>query len=507
MGVPPLDRAVTRDQTTVLGWNPRPGATVLLAGSANYEDGLGFGSVVRQFDFSAGRIDDGLPGQASCTGPLALGDYDGDGDLDLFVGGQVIPGRYPEPASSILFRNQNGTWEVDERVGELLQGVGMVRGAVWSDLDGDGAPELILACEWGSLRVYHNRDKGQLEEITKSVGLADFTGWWTGVTTGDFDGDGRMDLVAGNWGRNNKYRIHMRQPLRIYFGDLDGNGIVEFLEAYHDEAMGKVVPAPIWDMFSAAMPTVGSRYKDFRSFGQAGVEEILGRTLDSMGKLQVKTLDSMVFWNRVDGFEAEPLPLEAQLAPVFGLSVGDMDGDGSEDLFMSQNFFGVDRDTSRLDAGRGLWLRGDGRGKFEAVAGQVSGVTVYGEGRGTALADYDGDGRIDLVVGQNGGATKLFRNVGAKPGLRIRLRGHPGNPRGVGAVIRLKRNGRLGPSREIHAGSGYWSQDSVVTVIGWQEIASEVWVRWPGGRITTRPIPAGAREISIAVTGKLTVLK
>src|SRR5262249_8745496 len=138
---------------------------------------------------------------------------------------------------------------------------------------------------------------------------------------------------------------------------------------------------------------------------------------------------------------------------------------GNEDVFLAQNFFDVDAETSRCDAGRGLWLQGDGQGGFRAVPGQESGVQVYGEQRGAALCDYDGDGRVDLVVTQNGAETKLYRNVTGKPGLRVRLIGPPGNPLGVGAALRLLAGDKAGPVREVHAGSGYWSQDSAVPVL------------------------------------------
>src|SRR5205814_2421703 len=144
-------------------------------------------------------------------------------------------------------------------------------------------------------------------------------------------------------------------------------------------------------------------------------------------------------------FEAIPLPLEAQLAPAFAICVGDLDGDGAEDVFLSQNFFAVQPETSRYDAGRGLWLRGDGKGGFSAVPGQESGLKIYGEQRGAALSDYDGDGRVDLVVTQNGAETKLYHNSGAKPGLRVQLSGPPGNLSGVGAAIRLIFGQRPGP--------------------------------------------------------------
>src|SRR6185295_15822005 len=159
---------------------------------------------------------------------------------------------------------------------------------------------------------------------------------------------------------------------------------------------------------------------------------------------------STVFLNRGDHFIGLTLPLEAQLAPAFAVCAGDLDGDGHEDLFLSQNFFATHPEYSRHDAGRGLWLRGDGRGSFAAVAGQESGLMIYGEQRGAALCDYDGDGRTDLAVSQNAAQTKLYRNTGAKPGLRVPLLRPPGNPTAVGAMLRLVAGQKMGPAREIH---------------------------------------------------------
>src|SRR5205823_1230497 len=154
-----------------------------------------------------------------------------------------------------------------------------------------------------------------------------------------------------------------------------------------------------------------------RAFAEADLARVLGDKLPRARQLQANSLASMIFFNRGDHFEAAPLPREAQFAPVFAVCVGDMDGDGHEDVFLSQNFFATPPDTARLDGGRGLWLRGDGTGKLVAVPGQASGIKIYGEQRGAALCDYDRDGRVDLVVTQNGAETILLHNARAKPGL------------------------------------------------------------------------------------------
>ena len=194
------------------------------------------------------------------------------------------------------------------------------------------------------------------------------------------------------------------------------------------------------------------------------------------------------------------------MSPAFAVVVNDFDGDGAEDVFLSQNFFATEPQTSRFDAGRGLLLRGNGHGGFNAVSGQESGIMVYGEQRGAAAADYDGDGRVDLVVTQNATATRLYHNLRAKPGVRVRLAGPPGNPTGVGAMMRLTSGNRSGPAREIHAGSGYWSQDSPVQVLARLPDPCQLWVRWPGGHTNTATLPATAREVELSTSGQLKVL-
>jgi hypothetical protein len=276
---------------------------------------------------------------------------------------------------------------------------------------------------------------------------------------------------------------------------LNESGGVDLIEAYEDPLLG-IVPRRDFAAVSAVLPFVRARFATHAAFAQANVAGVLADKLSRARELQANTLASMIFFNRGSHFEAVPLPAEAQFAPAFGVCVADMDGDGREDVFLSQNFFATPPEMARLDAGRGLWLRGDGAGKLAPVRGQDSGVKVYGEQRGAAVCDYDQDGRIDLVVTQNGAETKLFHNIGARPGLRVRLNGPSGNPAGVGAQVRLHFGEVKGPVREVHAGSGYWSQDSANLVMGTPAVPTQIWIRWPGGKTNLLAIPAGAKEIS-----------
>jgi hypothetical protein len=435
----------------------------------------------------------------AAAGPIATAAIDGDGDLDLFIGGQVNPGKYPLAAASVLFRNENGELKPNPvAVGsEALQRAGLVNGAVFSDLTGDGRPELILACEWGPVRVFEFKD-GKINELTARLGLAEYTGWWMSVTTGDFDGDGRQDIVAGNWGLNSSYHQPTRErPLALYYGDFDGNGSVDLIEAYTDSQPGKVVQRRDMAYLSTGLPLLRTRFKNHAGFSEADFASVLGEPPARVAHVTANTLATTVFLNRTNRFMAVPLPDEAQFAPVFGINVADVDGDGKDDIFLAQNFFATRLEEPRLDAGRGLWLKNDGKGNFRAMPGQESGVIIYGEQRGSAVGDYDEDGRVDLAVTQNNGATKLFHNERAKPGLRVRLQGPLQNPYGIGATVWLSFGSRSGPAREIHGGSGYWSQDSLMPVLGMPESVTAINVRWPGGKLTSQAVPAGTTSITV----------
>jgi enediyne biosynthesis protein E4 len=490
------------DVTSIVAADLGEGTTTLLLGMSGHE--YPAASSFRQFRLEAGALQPagGHPGDPAGAGPLALCDYDLNGRMDLFVGGQPVAGAYPRAGRSLLLEFDDGAWTEKPESRALFPEAGLVNGAVWSDLDGDGYPELILATEWGPIRVFYNQ-AGRLRESTRELGLADHTGLWKGVTTGDLDGDGRLDIIAANWGLNSPFAASPEQPLVLYHGDLIGGGNL-ILETEYEPFTGRLLPRRDLDELAPSLPFLRVRFFSYRSYSETDLTQLLGDHLRRLAEARVTTLASTVFLNRGGRFEAVPLPYAAQIAAAFSVQVADLDGDGHEDVFLTQNFFATRPGIPRLDAGRALWLRGDGTGRLVPVPGQDSGILVYGEQRGAALADFDRDGRVDLAISQNAQVTKLYRNQSARPGVRIRLRGPPGNTDAFGAVIRLRQGDRLGPARAVHGGSGYLSQDSPVQVLSAAAGApTGLWVRWPGGRITEVDLPRAAREVTVGMDGRL----
>ncbi|MGH7547759.1 MAG: FG-GAP-like repeat-containing protein [Gemmatimonadales bacterium] len=492
------------DLTTILGWPDGRGGRTVIAGVSSYEmattnQALAAPSVVG-YSLATGAMTRLVPGDSASVGPLALADYDGDGDLDLFVGGRIFPGGYPLSPSSRLYRNEGGRLVPDTTNNKLFTGTGMVSAALFADIDGDAWLDLVVAIEWGTVRIFLNQE-GRLRPAPEMPGLSGLYSRWNGLATGDLDGDGRLDIVATSWGRNTDYHASQARPLFLYFGFFTERGRPNVLLAQEDPRIGGVAPLTTFARLSLALPGVAQRLRTFAAYGDATVDQVLGPLARGAIRLGATTMDHTVFLNRGDRFDARPLALEAQCAPAFYAGIADFDGDGKEDLFLSQNFFATEVATPRYDAGRSLLLRGDGAGELDPVRGQRSGLLVYGEQRGAAYADFDGDGRVDLAVSQSGAPTRLFRNVGAKPGLRVRLVGPPSNPSAIGARMRLRYGDRGGdgPVRDVQAGSGYWSQNGAVQVLGRAAEPTALWIRWPGGREQVVPLAPGQAEVTVHI--------
>jgi hypothetical protein len=496
---PGFDQPTTRDQAGLVAFK-HESAIQVLAGVSNYEDGLNLGTGVISYDGQGRTASPITQAGTSSNGPLALADIDGDGDLDLFVGGRVIPGKYPAPASSQVFRFESGKWIIDAENSRVFEKIGLVSAATFSDIDGDGDPDLLLACEWGSIKLFINTG-GLFTDRTEQWGLSAFSGWWNGIAVADFNGDGLMDFAASNWGRNTKYEESRLQPLQVIYGDLDGDGTFDLIEAHYDSVLRKTVPERPLTILGKALPFLRETFPTHQSFCTASNEEMLGPGLRGGAVHKAQWLESTVFLNRTNYFEAKPLPIDAQFSPAFGLCAADFDGDGIIDLMLAQNFFGVQPLTPRYDGGCGLFLKGDGTGRFKSILPGESGVRVYGEGRGIAAADFDHDGRMDFAVAQNSAPLKLFRNRRAIPSLRVTLEGSAKNSAAIGAQCRLKLPNQ--PRHELHAGSGYWSQDAATLLLPRQATGSVLEIRWPDRHVTETKLPGDRLEMMIGPDGSI----
>ncbi|MCP5524402.1 MAG: VCBS repeat-containing protein [Verrucomicrobiales bacterium] len=496
--LPPAELGPVPDQTGLASWQTANGATHLLVGFSNYEPGPGTPS--RLVHYTSLGKDASRPvtvwSGPESIGPIALADVDGDGDLDAFVGGRVAPGRYPEDVASHLLLQDGGAFTPATDTPEEFHNLGLVTSAVWSDWDADGFPELAVATEWGPIRLFWN-ERGRLSERTRALGLDHFPGWWTGLVTGDFDGDGQMELLAGNWGLNHLYRRFASNEVRVYYGDFLGDGGLDAVEACGRPGEPGYFPWRDYDVFRETLPSLVERFPTWHAFARANVEAILPGEPDTIRHKSASCFEHSLFRLEQDRVSRQPLPPASQVAPVFGVVVGDFDADGSMDAFLAQNFFGVEPGATRLDAGRGLLLRGNGHSELSPVPGHLSGITIYGQQRGAAAADYNHDGRLDLVVSQNRGATRLYENRSLPSGLTVHLIGPRQNVTAIGASVRLITANGAGPRQEIQAGGGYWSQNGATLILGHAQDPQALQVLWPGGRTQTVPWPAGARQLTV----------
>ena len=491
------------DLTTVLPVPDGRGGTMLLAGQSSYEssspaEALGVPSVIG-FALRGGvpaAPASIAPPESASVGPLAVADVNGDGILDVFVGARIVPGTWPFPAPSRLYRGTaDGRFVLDADNAKAMASLGILSSALFADLDGDGWPELIVAAEWGPVRILHN-EHGHFRDVTREWGMSEITSRWNGVAAGDFDGDGRMDLVASSWGLNVPWAASSARPYELVIGNF-GAGGPGLVFARRDSLTGREMPLESFSRLGAVFPSVRSRIASFTDFSTRTVDDVFGDATKSAARVGATTFEHTLFLNRGGRFEAHALPRASQIAPAFGVVVADFDGDGREDLFLAQNFSPTALGTLRFDAGAGQVLLGDGRGGFRVLGVGQSGIAILGDQRGAAAADYDGDGRVDLAVSQNGAATTLWHNAHGAPGLRVHLAGGSRNPLGVGAQLRIVSGAARGPVREVRAGGGYWSMDGATTVLALPASATAVWVRWPGGREQTVPITPGQRDVTI----------
>ena len=425
------------------------------AGSGNYNDRFYINNGKGKFTLDSSV----LPVNYTSKSCIKAADYDNDGDLDVFIGGRCLPGKYPLAVSSFIYRNdsKNGKvkfTDVTATVCPQLQKIGMVCDAIWTDFDNDGKTDLIVAGEWMPVTFFKNRN-GNFEDITSQTGIGNQTGWWSSITAGDFDNDGDIDYIAGNLGKNAFLRASEIFPVKVYAKDFDKNDNLDaVVTMYMKDQQGEKKEFTMLgrDEIMSQMPVLKKQFLTYKQFALADIYHIFTKEqLQDAFELQANNFNSCYIQNNGNGkFELKPLPPMAQLAPLNGMVAGDFNNDGNLDVAISGNDYGNEVSAGRYDAMNGIVLLGEGNGNFKAQTILQSGLFINGDGK--SLISLQGVGNnYFLAATQNRGALKLFK-------MRKNDKIIKANATDAYAIIQFK-NGKT-RKQEFYYGTSYLSQSS-----------------------------------------------
>ncbi|MGZ8558373.1 MAG: VCBS repeat-containing protein [Chitinophagaceae bacterium] len=390
------------------------GSNEFAANTKNYQDQFFINDGKGNFSFT----ETALPQNYTSKSCVKAADIDNDGDLDLFIGGRVLPGKYPMPVSSFIYRNDSKPGnirftDVSNEVAIDLKDIGLVCDAIWTDFDNDNQVDLIVVGEWMPLTFFKN-NKGKFENITDKTGLLQTEGWWNSIAGGDFDNDGDIDYIAGNLGKNSYYRTVQNNPVSIYAKDFDKNGGYDNITTlYLKNEYGQLIefPAQNRDEIVEQLPVLKKRFLTYKEFGRADIKALFtpGEMKDGLIR-RAYQLNSCYIENLGNGkFSIRPLPVEAQMAPLYGMVVHDFNKDGNLDAAITGNDFGTEVTNGRYDALNGLLLLGNGHGGFSAKSILNSGLYIPGDGK--AMVQLAGvNNSYLLATSQNRAPLKVFKN-------------------------------------------------------------------------------------------------
>ena len=389
----------------------------------------------------------------SGSGVIAA-DYDHDGDLDLFIGGRIVPGEYPLPADSYILRNDTRDnvcrfVDVTKEVAPDFMKLGLVTSALWTDVDNDGWVDLMIVGEFMPITCYRN-DKGKSFKRTGQDVFSHTSGWWNSLTAGDFDNDGDIDYIAGNLGLNTRYKGNKEEPICIYANDYDKSGSMDPVMTMYIQGEKQV--AHSWDDMVKQMSPIRGRFRTYLPYAEASFEKSFSVSeIKSAYRVCAEWFQTSYIENLgVGKFLIKPLPVQTQFAPVYGMQSGDYNADGNLDVLMVGNSYATEVSTGRYDASIGIYLQGDGRGGFRIVDVRQSGFVVDKDAKGLSEIIL-GDSREAILTGVNN--DKLNANVFERHYKHIRADRDDNY-----ALIKFK-NGRIA-KQEFHYGSTYLSNSS-----------------------------------------------
>jgi hypothetical protein len=357
-----------------------------------------------------------LPGNHTSKSCIKAVDYDNDGDLDLFLGGRCMPGKYPLPVSSFIYRNdsKNGQvkfTDVTPGVANSLKDIGMVCDALWTDFDNDGWTDLVVIGEWMPIKFFKNV-KGIFEDVTSTSGVSDQIGWWSSIAGGDFDNDGDTDYLVGNLGKNSFHLASDQYPLAIYAKDFDNNRSLDAIVTIYlkdQQGIKREFTAMNRDDIVSQLPVVRKKFLKYKEFANADIHQIFSEEeMKDALILRANNFKSGYLKNNGNGkFELIALPDVAQMAPLNGMVVDDFNGDGNPDVAISGNDYGNEVFNGRYDAMNGLVLLGDGNGNFAEQSILKAGLFIPGDAKALVKLRGPNDAYL-LAASQNRGPLKIF---------------------------------------------------------------------------------------------------